>query len=295
MTQILALMTQEYVLVASDRRLTYASGSSVGKVAHDNTCKLVSLCGIWGIAYTGLARLNNQPTHEWIAIKLAENNCKSASQAAEIIANHAAPAVAAARLSTEQTFLIAGWRRIDQETMAPHFFLITNMIDNAGAKREAPSVEFGRFERLLKPQETYAARIVGRPLQPGRGRHLDRLVRKVASRKLTPRIPMYALSREIGNTAASDRTVGGSVLAFCIPRAAAARSYKTGQTMILAKEPDLESASFCYLNPSLNELRQYGPTFSCGNSAVTDVETQNDPSRDFQSAQVRILYMPKKT
>ena len=51
MTQILAALTQEYVLVASDRQLTIVSGPRNGQIHDDDTCKLVLLCGIWGIAY----------------------------------------------------------------------------------------------------------------------------------------------------------------------------------------------------------------------------------------------------
>lgn len=75
MTQIIAALTPDYVLVASDRRLTLANGPRRGEVLDDDTCKLVLLCGVWGIAYTGFARLQGTPTHEWIALTLAKANC----------------------------------------------------------------------------------------------------------------------------------------------------------------------------------------------------------------------------
>jgi hypothetical protein len=68
MTQILAALTQEYILVASDRQLTIVSGPRKGQILDDDTCKLVSLCGIWGIAYTGFSEFQGVPTHEWIAV-----------------------------------------------------------------------------------------------------------------------------------------------------------------------------------------------------------------------------------
>jgi hypothetical protein len=63
--------------------------------------------------------------------------------------------------------------------------------------------------------------------------------------------------------------------------------------MMLAMEPDLLTTAFCYFDPALSRLRQHGPTFTCGDSAVTDVETTDDPSRNFQSSSFRILHMPK--
>jgi hypothetical protein len=135
---------------------------------------------------------------------------------------------------------------------------------------------------------------MGQPLPDGRGERLDRLFRKMLGRNLGPEPAMRALAREIVNSARTNDAVGEDVLAFSMPRAAAAQTYKTGNQMILAKKPDLKSMAFCYFNPEIDELKQYGPTHVCGESAVTDVETANDPGRDYQSSSVRILHLPTK-
>jgi len=70
-TQILSVITQEYALLVSDRLLTVGDGPKAGAVFTDDECKLVSLCNICGIGYSGLARLGGSPTHEWIAKTLA--------------------------------------------------------------------------------------------------------------------------------------------------------------------------------------------------------------------------------
>ena len=62
---------------------------------------------------------------------------------------------------------------------------------------------------------------------------------------------------------------------------------------MLAMEPNLLTTAFCYFDPAYSQLRQHGPTFVCGDSAVTDVETTDDPYRNFQSSQFKILHMPK--
>jgi hypothetical protein len=295
MTQILAVLTQEYVLVASDRRLTFVAGATRGKVADDNTCKLVSLCGIWGIAYTGFAEIERRPTHEWIAICLAERNCSNPYLAAELLANRATQALRAIRLSLELTFLIAGWVRLSDGKLQPHFLLVSNMFEQSGEKRPRPGTDLNRFERRLQTEELYATRVIGQSLPKGRAKRLDRLFRKMLGRNLGPKPAMYALAKEIANSATVYSTVGNTMLAFSIPRAAANQPYTSGRQMILAKEPDLASVAFCYLNPEYDELRQYGPTHVCGESSVTDVETVNDPSRNFQSSSIRILHMPKKS
>jgi len=67
MTQILSVMTTDYVLLASDRRVTYGEGPKIGEVADEDTCKLVNLCSTTGIAYSGVGIIRGVPTHQWIA------------------------------------------------------------------------------------------------------------------------------------------------------------------------------------------------------------------------------------
>ena len=63
---------------------------------------------------------------------------------------------------------------------------------------------------------------------------------------------------------------------------------------MLAKEPDLFAAAFCYFDPNYSQLQQYGPTFTCGECAMTDVQTHYDPASDSQSSSVRYLHLPTK-
>ena len=240
MTQILAALTHEYVLVASDRQLTFASGPRKGEIADDNTCKLVSLCGVWGIAYTGFSQLQGVPTHEWIAVRPAENGCRSPYVAAQILADAAAPALRAASFLLELTFLIAGWSRsADCQTLQPHFLLVSNMNDLDGQRRPTPGADFHCFERKLKADEVYASRVIGQPLPNGRGKYLDRFLRRIPRHKTGPKPAMQAFVREIVNTSRAGGTVGEKILAFSIPKAAAQRTYQTGDQMMLATEPAL--------------------------------------------------------
>ena len=293
MTQILAALTQEYVVVASDRQLTFVSGPHQGKVADDDTCKLVLLCGVWGIAYTGLSRLDGAPTHEWIAVRLAKENCRSPYVAAQVFANEGARVLKGSGFQLELTFLIAGWVRLEGGALQPHFLLVTNTYDGRGKPLASPADELHVFERRLQAEELYAARVIGQPLRPDRSRHLHRHFRRMVEHGTSPKPAMAAFASEIAHTSERPVGVGNKVLAFSIPKRAAHRAFEGGGNMILAMEPNLSSTSFCYFDPVYSELRQYGPTWVCGDSAVTDVKTENDPSRAFQSSSFRILHLPK--
>jgi hypothetical protein len=240
MTQIIAAITPEYVLAASDRRLTYVTGPFVGQVKEEQSCKLICVCGTWGIAYTGLAELEGRPTHEWIAVRLAERNCLSGFVAAQILVYAAAVAMRTAPKPYELTFVIVGWSRaVKDGIVRPEFLLVSNMFDADQRRRPKPGPDFHFFKRrALQAYQPYGSQVIGQPLRPDRGR--------------------------------------------------------TGWSPFVAAEPTLENAAFCYFDPAYFQFHQHGPTFTCGDSAMTDVETENDPSRDYQSSSIRILWMPPK-
>lgn len=293
MTQIITALTQNYVLVASDRQLTFANGSNRGQVADDNACKLVLLCGIWGIAYTGFARLGGVPTHEWMALRLAKENCRNPYVAARVIVREGALALKASPLDMELTFLIAGWVRSIEGALQPHFLLITNVYDRAGKALAQPARELHVFERRLQSKDLYVARVIGQPLRADRGKFLHRSFRRMVEHKTSPKPAMTAFANEIAHTAERPVGVGSKVLAFSIPKIAADRAYATGGGLVLAMEPNTLSTAFCYFDPKYSQLQQYGPAFVCGDAAVTDIETGSDPSRSYQTASYRILHMPK--
>src|SRR5713101_7037041 len=111
MTQIIAAITQEYVLLASDRRLSYGDGPRKGEVYDDDTCKLVSLCGTTGIAYSGVGQMKGRvPTHEWIAKTLADVGCYDARCAEQTLVTQAVSGLSTTPAELKRhTFLLAGW------------------------------------------------------------------------------------------------------------------------------------------------------------------------------------------
>jgi hypothetical protein len=90
MTQLIGVVTSEHALLVSDRRLTYGPGPRCGQLYNDDTCKLVNVANSCGIAYTGLAHIGAQPTHEWIADVIAAENCNHGSVAVQILSRRAA-------------------------------------------------------------------------------------------------------------------------------------------------------------------------------------------------------------
>ena len=141
MTQVISVITKEYALLASDRRLVIGEGSRAGEVADDDTCKLVSVCNTFGIGYSGLARIEGLPTHEWIAKVLASENCTNPTLAAEILRKRCTEIFSALQLGRfRQQFVIAGWGSAkDFPDPIPFMFLVTNGFDDS--RRNSFSLE----------------------------------------------------------------------------------------------------------------------------------------------------------
>ena len=125
MTQVLNIVTHDYIMFASDRRLTYASGKMAGQVFDDNECKLVCLRNASGIGYTGLAEIDGVRTHEWIACMLADEDCRSNASAIRALVREATRAFAKIdpkKVSQElrrHEFLITGWEMFGKHACDP--------------------------------------------------------------------------------------------------------------------------------------------------------------------------------
>jgi hypothetical protein len=196
-----------------------------------------------------------------------------------------------------QIFLLSGWGQFgDPPTLRSHFCVVTNYLDDAGQVLAIPRAGFDRRVRALHNNEAFLWYSIGQPLRQERVPALERNLRRLVARDIGPKEALRLLIAEILNTHQSKErpTVGDKTLAFCIPKKAVESQIKTGRSMALAKFPDENSVAFTYFDPAYSEMIQYGPTFVCGEFAATDIETENDPARDFQSSQMRILSLPNR-
>jgi len=294
MTQIIGVLTNDYALLASDRRLTIGEGPRFGESVDEDTCKLINLCNTCGIGYTGLAEIERCPTHEWIAKTLASENCRDASRASQALKEHATRVFSEPRLSRiPQEFLMAGWG-LFQELAGLHPFmrLVTNIRDDAGAPLPHPGSSFASLMKVLVVEHLFYW-IIGQPIRQDRERQFLNKLQRLVRREIGPRAALSLLVDEIVNTSVTNPIVGTKVLGFCIPKARVQRRIETGHSAMLAKHADSETVTFTYYEPGCQGLRQYGPTFVCGESAYTAVVTENDPASGFQSSEFRILSLPK--
>lgn len=295
MTQVIATITREYALLVADRRLTFLEGPMKDQLADDDTCKLVSLCNICGIGYTGLAQIEGSPTHEWIAKALASEQCSDPANASRILSERARIALSSVPLILRrQTFVIAGWAYFENLTgLRSHVCVITNMMDPSGRMLSKAEETFAVLTNALNDRDDLAIHVFGQPLQLERGRRLERNLRKLITKEISPKEALRLLVDEVIHSSGQFRKVGKKILGLCIPRWAVQSSIDTGRSVIIAMQPNEDAASFCYYDPAYSELQQSGPTITCAGYAATDVKTENDPSIDYQSSKLRVLALPK--
>jgi hypothetical protein len=195
-----------------------------------------------------------------------------------------------------QEFLILGWGLFKElDGLHPFARLVTNLRDASGQALREPEASFASLLKVLVAEQSHFLWVIGQPIRSSRGELLDRNIRRLLSRKIGPAATLRLLVDEIVHSSCVEKNpfVGSRVLALCIPKSSAQRQIEAGQSSLLAMLPDMTTATFTYFEPGHNELRQYGPTYVCGETAVTDVRTENDPSRNYQSSQFRILSLPK--
>jgi hypothetical protein len=299
MTQVIGVITKAYALLASDRRLTKIEGSR-STIGDDDTCKLVNVCNTFGIGYTGLADFEDSPTHEWIAKTLASENCSNSQAASQILKDRVPQRLSARNLSAKvrQEFLMAGWGEFEGFPGGLHPFmrLVSNVQDDSGQPLAQPADSFAGLLKVLPSNERFFYWEVGQPITTHRREHLKKNLEYVAKGEVGPRVALKLLVDEIVHTSVTEKNpaVGSKVLGFCIPKSSVQRQIETGHSAMLAKQPDEDTATFTYFEPGFSELQQYGPTFVCGENAYTDVRTENDPARNFQSSGFKILSMPKR-
>lgn len=103
MTLIIGLISEEYVLLASDRRITWISGPDKAKT-EDTENKAVLLAGQFLLGYTGFARLGPRgkfKTEQWIVDQLRD--VQDPSDYFQTIAAKAGPAIAAMGKPVEES------------------------------------------------------------------------------------------------------------------------------------------------------------------------------------------------
>lgn len=258
MTLIFGMLTQRYVLLASDRRVVVPTGGGSYCLDDDDRTKLAVLGTSSVFGYTGLAEIGGMRTHSWF-IKFMKPSVDQGRTfdglrelRHELTRQFKRPRIR--RLSgnvRRHAFLGVGFKRRNADG---HVFaaadLVTNFHDSHGNEYETAQDQFIVRSLSLKPHAPLSLLGVGAvPREPQRHRDLERYLR----RRLFLGDPLRAahlLAHEIRRVAVAGGQhgpVGEGLLICCIPLNYVLNGGVPGGPL------DMETMSFAYVPASGTE------------------------------------------
>ncbi|MGV8838136.1 hypothetical protein [Cellvibrio sp.] len=284
MTQIILVLKHQYILMASDRRLTSLDEKKgIGKVLTDEECKLVALCDHSAISFTGLACLDGMPTHIWIASILKKYLCMDGFVASDIIRHEASVALKKIKVSNKIkhcTFLVTGYQEMKNGDIFPYCIRISNAYSsNDGSYLREASEQFTIIPYVLPKNEDSIIAVIGQPLDRSQSRRLEKNLGKVEKHGNSAVATLRLLKDEIIVSSNMKMTVGKKILGLCITKKSVELSRHREHSFLVGGLPiNSEMSMFTYFEEGYNNMIQYGPTYVCGNSASTDLTVKNTES-----------------
>jgi hypothetical protein len=232
-TLILSLVTHDFVVQASDRRLTSPDGTLFED--EENKCIYYHLNA--SIAYTGLARLNGEPTADWALIPLTKGaNLVTALESLRASATttfrnlrrpgHLSQAQWRAILRT--SFVCAGFGAlrnpaalgfIDTHDHLHPFLSVTSNAElpNGSWKAEA-DLKFSRSFGWLASDQSASLKISGQLLYRSEAARLVRNLQKCLRHTRGPEASARILARQIREVSERNNAVGRSVVCSLVYR-----------------------------------------------------------------------------
>lgn len=302
MTLILSCITPEYVVQASDRKVTAFDGSWF----EDQRNKAVFFCGHSAFAYTGLASLAGLPTEEWLTLELGI--AKALTDGIPHIASRAKAALRripfSTSVSTEERnkirrlafvnvafMLDARAKGVAPEHMRPAITVVSNFFRPPNLWTAQAQQDFMTWHRFLAHGESFALFSAGQALRPDEFKELHEQLARAIDRSTTGYPVARLLARQIKVVSDRNDKVGSNVMCSVIPREAVLRD--VGQPPISSMVPLAKTAkeadffhyprseplrkTYIYLPASLDEKEFFGPNYVCEGVLIKDILLEIGP------------------
>jgi hypothetical protein len=273
------------------------------EVIKERETKMVSICNLSMIGYTGYAELGYRPTHEWLAVVLAKRGCMDPKEALAILKEQTP--IALKRFSGQlvpHEYLIAGWAGMRQDGVErgylPHLCWVSNRLDEQGNLRNLPARSFGHKIVVHAPGDGGVnLACIGQPVRVDRVSALRRVVGEAVSRNVGPEDVARLLVAEIQHTSKMQddkrRTVGAKVSACCIPRASVDQHFRGAGSAIMSVPEARVGGWFAYYDPGRDHFVGYAPTCTCDGWATYDSAYRAEANGDWRM-ELKFLHVPKE-
>ncbi|HUQ63853.1 MAG TPA: hypothetical protein VM121_08870 [Acidimicrobiales bacterium] len=233
MTLVLTVVSQRYVVQASDRRLTGLDGS----LFEDTANKALIYCSFASFALTGLATIGNRRTEHLMLSALSQGH--DLQEAMAVLGKRATAAFRQLQfpptVPTHQrdvirrtAFVAGGFQGLRHperlglertvDDLYPFAAVVSNAHELSGAWRDRATRDFRQEMRWLPPSENFILVVSGQPIPSYREGRLRRHIRICIERCEGSAPLARILAREIVATAATNPAVGPNVMCTTIPR-----------------------------------------------------------------------------
>lgn len=270
MTLILTCLTSEYIIQASDRRLTLPDG----RLHDDDANKAVFYCGRVAVAYTGLARIEGRETAEWIG------NCMKDADHPEVamkeVARRAESVLGRGGEPARHFAVVAaGWGTLRGEPPPrPYVCTVSNFMTDAGEWGERASGRVRLRTVFLGEPNSHLLHVADQNLRREEFAQVDRLIRKAVERRsATPGPLARVLGRAIRLVASENdgraARVGKGMIIQALSRDALERGLAHGLRMIVTPLTP-RSHSFVYVSKDGRTDPFQGAVIACRGALLTN-------------------------
>lgn len=215
MTLIISCITKEFVVQASDRRVSF-QGRDAGD---DQANKAIFYCGQSAWAYTGLAKMRRKRTDEWMVDILFQHD--KLQDAMRALASEADAAVRLARVPRPLASLAVvgvGFANFPNVGHQPYLGWVSNFLDPPSNPRRQLRPEFACFTALIPDGSPFELAFYGQHVDQRRRQALERSVREVVQRDGRPISVARLLIELIQEISKSNKTVGPNVMCTFLTR-----------------------------------------------------------------------------
>ncbi len=265
MTLVLSLVVAEVVVQVSDRRISLLAADGTLTPRDDMTNKALLYCNRVVFGFTGLAELRGQRTDLWLAERLAATDdlgeafARIRDDLTELFRH---------RLYRphRHTVVAAGYKLEQDQSLTPYYAIISNCYQDGRWLAQAQPTFLWLWEAC--PPGTFGIFQAPAWVETQSFSRLRRNLRAVGDRSLDVTNAIRLMVEAVRDVAASQVGVGADLMLSVLPCAAAA---PRDDTMILSGPPSPETPTFLYLPVDASPV-QYGPTFTCGGSIMSDFQ-----------------------
>lgn len=276
MTLILSFVDPQYAIQVSDRRVTeYPSG----RVVNDTTSKTTLFGGRVLFGFTGLGRLDGEPTHQWMTKKLSEALTVpvEGSERFPWFAEQLDAALGQVHLPRQLERVVkriavvgVGYVRAEPDPRVPplpRYVVISNFHGDSGEWLPEARPTCRVEAETVRPPIPYRCYAAGANLTREERRRLDRLLNRCVARRTGAEPIARLLAEQVRAVAVRTPTVGKSLLVSSLPAA----EIPAGMMMRISR-PDFSEPTFLYLPDEASyDAFLYGPNVATRGSAITDI------------------------